>query len=130
MDVPDFLRNGPVLIALFAVLAFGASAGTILALGGSTSDLMYGLAGGVAIAVAVIGAYVVGRKYGQPHSHAVAQSGIVFGVALLITIVADLLIAAGELSRSEIALGLGGFTVAVAALILLISLFDRAVSPG
>jgi len=130
MDVPDALRNGPTLIALFAVLALASTAGTVLALGGSVNELLYALAGGIAIAVVVIGSYAFGRRYGQPHSHAVAQAGIMFGMTVLFAIVADLLISAGVLSQTEIALGLGGAVVGVAGLILIIGFLDRLLSPA
>ena len=124
--VPEPLRRGPVLIGVFAVLAVAAAVGTIFALGGGVDELVWGLAVGILAAVAVVGSYRFGRRYGQPHSHAFAQAGVIFGVFLLAAAVAELLHSAGELSNVEIGLGLAGAVVATAIIIGLIGALDRA----
>lgn len=124
--VPEPLRRGPVLIAIFAVLAVVAAVGTVFALGGGVDELVWGLAVGILAAVAVVGSYRLGRRFGQPHSHAFAQAGVVFGVFLLAATVAELLHSAGQVSNAEIGLGLGGAIVATALIIGLIRALDRA----
>lgn len=125
-SVPDVLRRGPVLIGVVAVLALLATVGTVFVLGGGVDELVWGLAGGIAATVAVVGAYLVGRRYGQSHSHAFATAGVVFGVVLLAAVVAELLHSAGELSNAEIGLGLGGAVVVTIVLIGAVAALDRA----
>lgn len=126
MDVPDFLRNGPTLIGVFAVLAVVATVGTVLALGGAVDELLYALGGGAVVALAVIGAYLLGLRYGQPHSHAVAQAGVILGVVLTVAVVAELLINSGRLTDAEITMGLAGGLVATIVLIGVVGVLDRA----
>lgn len=130
MDVPDALRNGQVLIALFAVLAFGSAIGTVLVLGGTPTELAYALVAGLIVALVVIGAYRSGLRYGQPHSHAVAVAAVSFGAVLTLAVVAELLIASERLSTIEVAAGLVGFVVAMAILVGIVHLVDRRVSPS
>ena len=129
-DVPDSIRNGRVLVALFVVLAVAAAVATIVLLGGGIDELLYGLGGGVVFGVVVVGSYVLGRRYGQPHSHAVAQAATMLGVVLLAAVVAELLMDAGQLSNAEIALGVGGSFGVMALLILGVAALDRVTAPA
>ena len=95
MEVPAFLRNGKILIAVFAVLATVSAAGAILAIGGGTEELLLGLGGGLVAAGATIGTYLFSVRAGHPHSHAVAWAGTIFGTVLLIAVVAELLRSSG-----------------------------------
>lgn len=130
MDVPEFLQNGPVLIVLFAALAVVSSALTVAAAGGGVLELLYGIGGGIGVGAIVVGVYVLGRRAGHPHSHAVAESGVILGVVLLAAVITDLLLASGILSEIEIALGLVGAVVVTLGLLGLIGLFDRFTSPS
>jgi hypothetical protein len=124
--VPGPLRQGPVLIGFTAVLALVASVGTVFALGGDTGHLVWALFSGGLASGGIVGTYVLGRRAGQPHSHAIAGSGLIFGVCLLIAIVAELLHASGELSNFMIGAGLGGTVLATLVIIGLIAVADRA----
>lgn len=130
VEVPDALKNGPVLIAVFAILAVLSSVVTAVLLGGGVDELPYALGSGIAVGVVVVGSYVLGRRYGQPHSHAVAQAGVMLGVLLLAAVTIELLRGAGQLSDAEVALGVGGGFVVTAALVLLVGVVDRATSPS
>lgn len=130
MDVPDSLRNGPVLIALFGVLAVVSSAVAIVATGGSGSELAMGLGGGVGVAVVVVGSYALARRYDRPHSHAVAHAAVMFGVVLLAGVVAELLIASGQVATNMVFAGLGGAVVLTLVLLGVIRVFDQVATPG
>lgn len=124
--VPDPLRQGSILVGVFAVLAVAAGGGTVLLLGGSADHLMLGLVAGLFAAGSIVGTYVFGRRFGQPHSHALAGSAVVFGVLLLVALVAELLYASGQISNFEIGAGLGGTIVATLFILALVGLLDRA----
>lgn len=124
--VPEPLRQGPVLIGVFVVLALLAAAGTVLLLGGSVDHLMLGLVAGLFAAASIVGTYLLGRRFGQPHSHALAGSVVVFGVLLLVALVAELLYASGQVSNFEIGAGLGGTIVGTIFILALVGLLDRA----
>jgi hypothetical protein len=124
--LPDALRNGPVFIGFFAVLAVVASTATVFVTGGSAQDLVGALGGGVASSFFIVLVYAAGRRYGQPHSHAVAGSAVVFGIVLLAAVIANLLRSSGVISDTEIALGLGSAVVGTVVIIGLIGLLDRA----
>ena len=123
--IPKPLRNGRVIIGLFAVLALVSSVATVFILGGGTTDLVWALGGGIATTVIIVGTYTLGRRYGQPHSHAVAGASIMFAVVLLVAVVAELLHAAGAVSDMTIALGLGGAVVAAVVILALVRALDR-----
>jgi len=124
--VPEPLTSGPVLIGLFTVLALVASAGTALALGGDTDQLVWALISGSLAGAAIVGTYALGRRTGIPHSHAIAGGAVVFGVLLLIAVVAELLHSAGKLSNVEIGVGLGGTVLAGVVVLALTALLGRA----
>lgn len=130
VEVPDALTNGPVLIAVFAILAVLSSVVTVLLLGGGTTELLYALGGGLLVGIVVVGSYGFGRRYGQPHSHAVAQAAVVLGVLLLAVVTVELLRDSGQLSDVEVALGVGGAFVVTAVFILLIGVVDRVTASG
>jgi tellurite resistance protein TehA-like permease len=124
--VPDALRNGSVLIPLVAVLAVAAAGATVLAFGGGTDELLWGLGVGIGAAVAILAAYLLGRAYGQPHSHAVAQSAVVFGVIALAGVIARLLRSSDRISDTTIALGLVGAVVATVVIIAAVGAAGKA----
>jgi peptidoglycan/LPS O-acetylase OafA/YrhL len=124
--VPDPLRRGPVLIGVFAVLAVLAAVGAVLALGGGVNHLQWALANGLLVTGGMLGIYLFGRRYGQPHSHAFAGAAIVFGVYVLAAAIAELLQSSGQLSDGTIGLGLGGAVLATVVIIALVAALDRA----
>jgi len=124
--VPESLRRGPVVVGVFGVLALVAAVVTVFAFGGGTTQLVWAIAGGVLVAGAVVGTYVAGRWVGQPHSHALAGSSVVFGVLVLAGVVAELLHSAGRLSNVEIGVGLGGAVLVTLFVLVLVALLDRA----
>lgn len=130
MNTPAALRNGQVLIAVFAVLAVIAGAVTVLATGGGSRELFYALAGGIIAATVIIGMYVWGLRYGQPHSHAVAVAGVTFGMVVTLGIVAELLYASDRLTSGEMGLVIGGGALTIIVLIGLLNLLDRVISPS
>lgn len=86
------IRNKRFLAGGFFVLALVAAVATAFLAGGGTTELLYGLVGGIATGVVVVGAYVIGTRRGQPHSHAVATAAIVFGTLYIAALVASLFI--------------------------------------
>jgi len=124
--VPAPLTSGPVLIGLFTGLALVASAGTALLLGGDADQLVWALVCGVSAGIAIVGAYALGRRNGMPHSHAMAGGATVFGVLIVIAVVAELLHSAGELSNVEIGVGVGGTVLAGVVVLGLTALLERA----
>jgi hypothetical protein len=124
--VPEPLTSGPTLIGLFTVLALVASAGTALLLGGNVDQVVWALVAGLVAGGAIVGTYAFGRRAGQPHSHAIGASAVVFGVLLLVAIVAELLHSAGELSNVEIGVGVGGTALAAVVVLGLTALLERA----
>lgn len=124
--VPEPLRSGPVLIGLFTVLALVSSGGTALILGGGADQVVWALVCGTLAGVAIVGTYALGRRAGQPHSHALAAGAGVLGFLLLIAIVAELLHSAGELSNVEIGVGVGGTALAAVVVLGLTALLERA----
>ena len=125
-SIPEPLRSGPVLLGLFAVLAVVSTAATVLLLGGGTSDLIWAFGAGIGTAILILGTYFVGRRFGQPHSHAIAGASIIFGVLVLAAVVAELLHSSGTISDLQIALGLGGAVVATVVILGVVSVADRA----
>lgn len=73
-----------VIVAGFGALAFIALIVTVIVLGGTMTEIGYAAALGVLTAGIVVGSYVLGRRRGQPHSHAVATATILLGVLYII----------------------------------------------
>lgn len=127
-SLPEPLRSGPALPVLFAILAFVAATGIVFALGGGIDHLIWALAGGIGTALVVIGVYYLGRRYGQPHSHATATAGVSFGVLLLAGVITELLLASDMVSPMEIAIGLVVAVVVTFVLVGLVAGLDRRTS--
>lgn len=125
-SLPEPLRSGAALPVLFAILAFVAATGVVFALGGSIDHLLRALAGGIVTALVVIGVYYLGRRYGQPHSHATASAGVSFGIVLLAAVVTEVLLSSDMVSIGEIAVGLMAALIVVVILTGMISAVDRA----
>ena len=123
-------QSGVPVILLIVLLAVAATVLTVLILGGDVGALVWALGVGLGLGVAVGGSYWLGRRYGQPHSHAVAQAAIIFGVALLGTVVADLLRSSGRISDFLIGAGLAGSVIGTLVLFAIIAAVGRATAPS
>jgi hypothetical protein len=98
---------------------------TALFLGGGVTELGYMFVGGIASALVVTGTYTAGRRYGHPHSHAVAEAAISIGVLYLIAVSFRLLTEYGERTFSEVVLALGALIVGSLAFVGAIAALGR-----
>jgi len=80
-------HSGGTVAAGFGILAVVALVGTVVLLGGGLVELGYAAGLGVVAAAVVVGSYTLGRRYGQPHSHAVATAAILLGVLYIVALV-------------------------------------------
>jgi hypothetical protein len=78
--VTALLRNKRLMPATVVVLAFIVAALVVALLGGTTTELAFAFAGGIGVSAVVFGVYKLGRRFGHPHSHAVAEAAVAFGV--------------------------------------------------
>lgn len=83
--------TGRSIIAVFALLAVGAAAGTVALAGGGLEELTFAFGGGIAASVVVVGTYAVSSKRGLPHSHSVAFAGVSLGFVYALTLLYRLL---------------------------------------
>lgn len=83
--------SGSSLVVAFVALAALSLVGIVSLLGGGATEILYGAAGGIAVAIPVVGSYVLGKRLGQPHSHAVATSTIALGVIYIAVVFVRLL---------------------------------------
>ena len=88
----SLIRNKRFMAGGFLVLAFVAAVATAALAGGGSTELLYGLVGGIATGVIVVASYLIGTRRGQPHSHAVATAAIVLGALYIAALVASLLV--------------------------------------
>lgn len=98
--------------ALGAVLAILAA----VLLGANFEEVALAIEVGIYSSLIVGGTYVLGRRAGQPHSHAVATAAIAFGSLYLIAVSFRLMTEFGVRSVSEVVIGMGaalGLAVAV-----------------
>lgn len=89
-------QNGRTLSIGFALVAIGTTALVVALLGGGVAELAFALAGGIAVAVVVIGSYVVSSKKGLPHSHSVAIASVMLGVVYMVVVAVRLLTEFGQ----------------------------------
>jgi len=115
-------RAVPVFVAVVAVLA---SAFVVTVLGGGTTELLYTFGAGAVVSAVVVGVYVVGSRYGHPHSHAVAEAAAVLGVLYLALLLNRLLTEFGTFSTTESVTAIGGALVAMLAFVAVIGLLGR-----
>jgi len=113
----SFLRNKQIFIAVVAVAAVVSTALTAAVFGANLTELAITLGAGAAVALIVVLTYAVGRRYGHPHSHAVAEASIAFGVLYLIAVTYRLLTEFGERSSMEVTAALAAGLVATIAFI-------------
>lgn len=83
--------SGKFLVVAFVTLAVLSLAVVVGTLGGGVTELLYGAAGGIVVAIPIVGTYVVGTRRGQPHSHAVATATLVFGVVYMAAVIVRIL---------------------------------------
>ena len=105
-------KFGALVVAIGAVLAILTAA----LLGANFEEVALAVEVGIYSSVIVGGAYVLGRRAGQPHSHAVASSAIAFGALYLIAVSFRLMTEFGVRSVSEVVIGMGaaiGLAVAI-----------------
>lgn len=88
-------RSTGVVVAGFGILAVVALVATVLILGGTFVELGYAAGLGVLVGAIVVGSYVLGRRRGQPHSHAVATAALILGVLYIIGLTYRLLVEFG-----------------------------------
>lgn len=81
--VTALLRNKRLMPAIVVALAFVVAALVVSLLGGTPTELAFAFAGGIATSAIVFGVYALGKRSGHPHSHAVAEAAIAFGVLYL-----------------------------------------------
>jgi hypothetical protein len=111
---------GAVLAALTAVL-FGAN----------FEEVALAVEIGVYSSLIVGGSYVLGRRAGQPHSHAVASAAIAFGALYLIAVSFRLMTEFGVRSNSEVAIGMGAaLLLGVGIMIVTVALGRFGPSPN
>jgi hypothetical protein len=84
-------QNGRVLTTGFALVAVVLTALVVAISGGGVMELAYALAGGIGVAVVVVGAYGISSRKGLPNSHSVAIAGVTLGVVYMIAVVVRLL---------------------------------------
>jgi len=80
-------HSGGVVAAGFGVLAVIGLVVTVLILGGGLPEIGYAAGLSILTAGVIVGGYTLGRRFGQPHSHAVATAAILLGVLYIITLV-------------------------------------------
>ncbi|MFC6721174.1 hypothetical protein [Halobacteriaceae bacterium SHR40] len=98
---------------------------TALFLGAGATELGYVAVGGIGSALVVVGTYTLGRRYGHPHSHAVAEAAISLGVLYLIAVSFRLLTEYGERSFFEVVFALGALIVGSLAFVAAIAVLGR-----
>lgn len=124
MDSSIF-ENKAVFMVAVAVVALVTAALAAFLLGGGPEEIGYALAGGIVTAVIIAGTYALGRKFGHPHSHAVAEAAIAFGVIYLLAVTYRLLTEFGERTTGEVIAGLAGGVIATALFIAAVVLLGR-----
>jgi len=130
--VTALLLNKRVMPVVVVVLAVVASALPVLFLGGGTTEILYGLGGGVAASAVIVGVYTLGRRSGHPHSHAVAEAAVALGVMYLGLLVNRLLTneTFGMVSSGELVIGLGAAIVGSLLVVALTGLLGRVRTTG
>ncbi|MFC7059196.1 hypothetical protein [Halovenus salina] len=86
-----YYENGRILTVGLGLIAVVATALVVTVIGGSVEELAYAFAGGIGVAVVVIGSYAYGDRKGLPHSHSVAVAGIALGLLATAAILGRLL---------------------------------------
>jgi len=98
--------------AVGAVLAILTAA----ILGANFEEVALAIEVGIYSSAIVGGSYVLGRRAGQPHSHAVASAAVAFGALYLVAVSFRLMTEFGVRSTSEVVIGMGvaiGLAVAI-----------------
>lgn len=109
----------------FAALALLAGVLTAILLGGGPTELGYAIGGGLVIALVVVTTYVLGRRAGHPHSHAVAEAAVAFGSLYLLAVTFRLLTVFGQRTTVEVGAGLFVAIVGSAAFVAVVAWLGR-----
>lgn len=107
----SFLETKRNFIAVVTIGGLLGAVGMAAVLGASPTELGIAVGGGLAVAGIVLGTYTMGRRYGHPHSHAVAWAAIAFGTLYLIAVTYRLLTEFGLRSTNEVGIALGAAIV-------------------
>jgi len=87
-------HNRTPALVLAGIVLIGSGLASLL-LGADSTELALGVGGGIVTAGIVAGTYFVGRQFGHPHSHAVAEAAVAFGGLFLIGVSFQLLYSHG-----------------------------------
>lgn len=123
----DSKRNFIAVVALAAVLG-GLAVAAIL--GADPTELAVALGAGIATAGIVLGTYTFGRRYGQPHSHAVGTAAVIFGVLYLAAVTFRLLSEWGHNLTTAEAGGAVGIALAATLLVTALTVVIGRVGPS
>ncbi|MXR50303.1 hypothetical protein GRX03_01590 [Halovenus sp. WSH3] len=116
-SLEDKRKFGALVVVVGAVLAIITAA----ILGANVEEAALAAEVGLYSTLIVGGTYALGRRFGQPHSHAVASAGIAFGALYLIAVSFRLMTEFGVRETNQVimgmgaAIGLGVVTMAVIA---------------
>ena len=89
-------QNGRLLSTGFALVAIAMTALVVALVGGGVEELAYALAGGIGVAVVVVGSYALSARKGLPHSHSVAIASVMLGVVYMVAVAIRLLTEFGQ----------------------------------
>lgn len=121
-SLEDKRKFGAVVVVIGAVLAL-LTAGV---LGANIEELALAVEVGIYSSVIVGGTYVLGVRFGQPHSHAVAAAALAFGALVLLAVSFRLMTEFGVQSTTNVVIGMAGavgFGVVLMALIVALGRF-------
>lgn len=120
-------KFGALVTVVGAVLAILAA----ISLGADFEEVALAVEVGVYSSLIVGGSYALGRRAGQPHSHAVATAALAFGSLYLIAVSFRLMTEFGVRSTTEVVTGMGAaIGLAVALMIGIIALGRFGPSPN
>lgn len=118
----NHLQDGQTLALVVAAVVLIGSGLTSLALGAESMEIALGVGGGVVAAGIVGGTYMLGRRFGHPQSHAVAEAAVAFGVLFLMGVSFQLLYRHGNATDpSAVTVG-GGLVLALAGTLVVVGL--------
>ena len=115
----SFLESKSIFALVVGGLGLVGAVAIVALLGAGPTEMGYAIAGGVVTAGIVIGTYLVGRRYGHPHSHAVAEAAVAFGTLYMLTLTFRLLTEFGTRSTTEVVAGMGAAVVGTVLVVAL-----------
>lgn len=102
-SLEDKRKFGALVVVVGAVLAIITAA----ILGANVEEAALAAEVGLYSTLIVGGTYALGRRFGQPHSHAVASAGVAFGSLYLIAVSFRLMTTFGVRETNQVVMGLG-----------------------